>query len=39
MDEGVFDQVANVATLPGIVGYALCRPDGHFGGVEGILDI
>jgi len=24
MDEGVIDQVTNVATLPGIVNYALC---------------
>ncbi|GAB4259198.1 MAG: RtcB family protein [Deferrisomatales bacterium] len=31
MDEGVFDQVTNVATLPGIVSYALCMPDGHWG--------
>ncbi len=31
MDEGVFDQVSNVATLPGIVGYAFCMPDGHWG--------
>ncbi len=31
MDEGVFEQVTNVATLPGIVGYALCMPDGHWG--------
>ena len=31
MDEGVFDQVTNVATLPGVVSYALCMPDGHWG--------
>jgi len=31
MDEGVFNQVTNVATLPGIVRYALCMPDGHWG--------
>jgi tRNA-splicing ligase RtcB len=31
MDEGVFDQVTNVATLPGIVRYAFCMPDGHWG--------
>jgi len=31
MDDAVFEQVANVATLPGIVRYALCMPDGHFG--------
>lgn len=31
MDETVFEQIANVATLPGIVGHALCMPDGHFG--------
>ncbi len=31
MDEGVFVQVANVATLPGIVKYAFCMPDGHWG--------
>ncbi len=29
MDEGVYDQVTNVATLPGIQKYALCMPDGH----------
>ncbi len=29
MDEGVFDQVTNVATLPGIVKYVYCMPDGH----------
>ncbi len=31
MDEGVFDQVTNVAALPGIVDAALCMPDGHWG--------
>ncbi len=31
MDDAVYDQVTNVATLPGIVKYALCMPDGHFG--------
>lgn len=31
MDEGVFDQVTNVATLPGIVEAAYCMPDGHWG--------
>jgi len=31
MDEGVFNQVTNVACLPGIVQYALCMPDGHWG--------
>jgi tRNA-splicing ligase RtcB len=31
MDDGVFDQVTNVATLPGILNYALCMPDGHWG--------
>ncbi|MGH7845237.1 MAG: RtcB family protein [Candidatus Binatia bacterium] len=31
MDEAVYDQVTNVATLPGITEYALCMPDGHFG--------
>lgn len=31
MDEGVFDQVTNVATLPGILQYAYCMPDGHWG--------
>ena len=31
MDEGVFDQVTNVATLPGIVRAAYCMPDGHWG--------
>ena len=31
MDAGVFEQVTNVACLPGIVGGALCMPDGHWG--------
>jgi len=31
MDEGVFDQVTNVAMLPGILKYAFCMPDGHWG--------
>ena len=31
MDEAVFDQITNVATLPGVSRYALCMPDGHFG--------
>ena len=31
MDAGVFDQVTNVACLPGIVNYAYCMPDGHWG--------
>jgi tRNA-splicing ligase RtcB len=31
MDDGVFNQVTNVACLPGIVRYALCMPDGHWG--------
>jgi len=31
MDEGVVDQVTNVATLPGIQKYAFCMPDGHWG--------
>ncbi|RJR33702.1 MAG: RtcB family protein [Desulfobacteraceae bacterium] len=31
LDEGVFEQVTNVATLPGITKYALCMPDGHWG--------
>lgn len=31
MDDGVIDQVTNVATLPGIVDYAFCMPDGHWG--------
>src|SRR3989344_437562 len=31
MDRGVFDQVTNVACLPGIVKYAYCMPDAHWG--------
>jgi tRNA-splicing ligase RtcB len=31
MDDGVFEQVANVAMLPGIVGHSFCMPDGHWG--------
>lgn len=31
MDEGVFEQITNVATLPGILDYAFCMPDGHWG--------
>ena len=31
MDEGVFNQISNVATLPGIQRYAYCMPDGHWG--------
>jgi len=31
LDRGVFEQVTNVACLPGIVGAALCMPDGHWG--------
>ena len=31
MDPGVFDQVTNVACLPGIQKAALCMPDGHWG--------
>ncbi len=31
MDEAVYDQIANVATLPGITRQAYCMPDGHFG--------
>src|ERR671935_557920 len=31
MDEAVFQQISNVATLPGITLYALCMPDGHSG--------
>src|ERR1044071_4140661 len=31
MDEAVYEQVSNVATLPGIAQYALCMPDGHSG--------
>src|SRR6266516_2921492 len=31
MDEAVYQQICNVATLPGISRYALCMPDGHSG--------
>ncbi len=31
MDQTVFDQLTNVATLPGIIDYANCMPDGHSG--------
>lgn len=31
MDKGVFDQITNVACLPGIQKNALCMPDGHWG--------
>jgi len=31
MDEGVIDQITNVACFPGIVGYALAMPDAHWG--------
>jgi tRNA-splicing ligase RtcB (3'-phosphate/5'-hydroxy nucleic acid ligase) len=31
MDDGVIDQITNVATLPGILKYAFCMPDGHWG--------
>ena len=31
MDDGVFEQVTNVACLPGILNYAYCMPDGHWG--------
>ncbi|MBA7567497.1 RNA-splicing ligase RtcB [subsurface metagenome] len=31
MDDGVFDQITNVATLPGILSSAFCMPDGHWG--------
>jgi tRNA-splicing ligase RtcB (3'-phosphate/5'-hydroxy nucleic acid ligase) len=31
MDRGVFDQLANVASLPGIQKYAACMADGHWG--------
>ena len=31
MDAGVFNQVSNVASLPGIQKYAYCMPDGHWG--------
>lgn len=31
MDTAVLEQLSNVAFLPGIVGHALCMPDGHSG--------
>ena len=31
MDAGVFNQIANVATLPGLQRYAYCMPEGHWG--------
>ncbi|HWP34976.1 MAG TPA: RtcB family protein [Thermodesulfobacteriota bacterium] len=31
MDQAVFEQITNVACLPGIVRAALCMPDGHSG--------
>jgi len=31
MDAGVFDQVTNIACLPGIQKFAYCMPDGHWG--------
>ena len=31
MDAAVYEQISNVATLPGITRYALCMPDGHSG--------
>lgn len=31
MDQGVFNQITNVACLPGIQKQALCMPDGHWG--------
>ena len=31
MDAAVFDQISNVACLPGVVQYVYCMPDGHFG--------
>jgi tRNA-splicing ligase RtcB len=31
MDLMVYDQITNVATLPGIVSHAYCMPDGHSG--------
>ncbi len=30
MDAGVYNQISNVANLPGIQRYAFCMPDGHF---------
>ena len=31
MDRQVYDQLTNVATLPGIINHAYCMPDGHSG--------
>ncbi|MEZ5359158.1 MAG: RtcB family protein [Candidatus Zixiibacteriota bacterium] len=31
IDDGVIDQITNVACLPGIQKYALCMPDAHLG--------
>jgi len=31
IEEGVFEQITNVACLPGIQKYAICMPDGHWG--------
>lgn len=31
MEEEVFEQITNVAHLPGLVKYVLCMPDGHVG--------
>src|SRR5437867_11029988 len=31
MDEAVYQQISNVATLPGITRYAFCMPDGPSG--------
>src|SRR5262249_49543562 len=31
MDEAVYQQISNVATLPGVARSALCKPDGHSG--------
>lgn len=31
MEQGVFEQITNVATLPGIQKFAFCMPDGHWG--------
>ena len=31
MDDAVIEQITNVATLPGLIRYAYCMPDGHSG--------
>ncbi len=31
MDEGVFEQITNVACMPGIKRYAIAMPDAHWG--------